>query len=186
MSFNKIEQTLEIFHILSRGLGFTDQTNGFMIANKNCDITLLNREDTLTPVLTGMSDVLYKTLFPENDFKGLFPTHIVKKEESLCYAVLAEKNDYDLKETGFSQAASHLIGFYTMKNVLMKNKFGKVELNHLINLWRSELSSYKEGEIIDLENHRKNLIDFNMTMYPKIRNDLLEQRNSNLVKNIFQ
>jgi len=186
MSFNKVEKTLEVFQIASRGLGYNNDSDGFIISNRNIQMNLLMLPDTLTPVLAGMSDMLYSSLFPDEDFKGLFPTQIEKREKALCFAVLRDNDNYKIENSGYSLTTAHLMSSYIMENVLMANKHGKVELSNLINLWRTELGSYKEGEIIDLNKHKKNLIDFNMTLYPKIRDDLLEQRKSNIGKNIFK
>lgn len=189
MSFNKVEKTIEIFQISSRGLGYKNESDGFIISKRNIQMNLLMLPDTLTPVLAGMSDMLYSSLFPDlhsdNQFKGLFPTQIEKREKALCYAVLKDRDDYKIEETGYSLAAAQMVSFYIMKNILMANKMGKVDLNNIVNVWRTELGSYKEGEIIDLNNHKKRLIDYNLTVYPKIRDDLLELRKSSFRKNIF-
>lgn len=185
MSFNKVNKTIETFNVVSRGLGYKSDSDGFIIANRNLPMQLLLMQDTLTPVFAGMSDILFESLFPNENFKGLFPTNLEKRERALCFAVLKEKEDYNIENTSWSDAAAHCISYYIMKNVLMPNKHGKVELSNIINLWRAELAPYAEGDIIDLNNHRKTLIEYNMTMYPKIRDDLLEQRKQNFRKNIF-
>lgn len=186
MSFNKIEKTIEILQIGSRGIGYKKDSDGFIISKNNAELDLLLLPNTLAPVFTGMADVLHRIIFDDKDFKGLFPTQIKKSSEGLCYASLVERDDYKIEDTGYSLLTSHLFITDIMGKILMRNDQGKVELTHLINLWRSELGHYKEGEIINLENHKKLLFDGNFTKFPKIRQDLQEQRKSSIRKNIFK
>ncbi len=186
MEFSSVDHTLEILNTAGRGNGFLNDDKGYMISGSNVNFNVLIRKNTLSPVITGMSDILYKQLFDnDQDFKSLFSTVIVKKKDSLCYASLKANDKHRLEHSGFALSTTHLISQYVMGNLLMKNEHGKVELDSLIELWRTELSGYREGEVINMNNHRENLINHNLTIFPKLREDLLEQKRNTARKNIF-
>ena len=185
MKNEAINKTTEVFQIVSRGLGYAKDSDNFIVSTKNLNINLLLLPETLLPVLSGMTNILHNHLFQNEDNINLFPTLIKKKVNALCYATLADDENYKLETSGFSLTSTHLISMYVMENILMPNKQHKVDLTNLVNLWRSELANYEEGDIIDLRNHKEALVDFNLSKYPKIRIDLQDQRTSDFRKNIF-
>lgn len=181
-----VEQSLRMLRICAYGMGLKPSDDFFRITDMDIPLNTLLQEDTLAPVIIALADMHYDITQMDSDFNSFFPVNFVKHEDSLCFIKLDENSNFKLENSGFSLLVSSLYSLDIMTKLLMKNNNNKVELTHLVDCWRDELSSYKEGEIINIRNHKERLIDGNLSLYPKMRIDLKELRKTDLRKGLFK
>lgn len=181
----KIDQALHVLKVASRGLGYTNESQGFYVVQQDLDLDSLLEADTLAPVLLSMIDMHFENLGIDPEFKTFFPVQLEKKSKSLTFAILKPKTDFNIEESGYSVSASAFVALDLMEKLFHPNPKNQVELDHLVKMWRKELAPYKEGEIIDIRKHKENLFEGSLCLFPKLREDLREERKNNLKKDLF-
>jgi hypothetical protein len=181
----KIEKSLHMLKIISRGLGYQKDSQGFFLAGHELDLDSLLDVDTLSPILFSMIDMHYRNIGLDPDFETFFPIQLEKKTKSLCFAVVKAKPNFDIEKSAFSRAVAGCVGLDIVEKVLMPNPKNQVMLDPLVKMWRKELAPYKEGEVIDIKKHFENLFEGNLCLYPKLREDLSEERKNDLRKDLF-
>lgn len=183
--YKKIEQAKWFLKIASRGMGLDEDSNGFFLVSQNLEIDTLLEPDTFAPVILSLADMLYEESGMEEDFKTFFPVKLEKREKSLCYVEIKPDNNYDIEKSGFSLALASLFTIDVMEKMFEKNPKQQVILDEVIKMWRKELCGYKEGEQIDIRNHKEALINGNLSWSPKIRPDLEINNKTQMRKDIF-
>lgn len=183
--YKKIEQAKWFLKIASRGMGLTEESNGFFLVNQNLEIDSLLDHDTFAPVILSLADMLYEETGMEEDFHSFFPVKLEKREKSFCYAVIKPDDNYDIEKSGFSLALASLFTLDIMEKILEKNPKQQVVLDEIIKIWRKELCGYKEGEHIDIRKHKSALVEGNLIRSPRIRPDLEVNNKTQMRKDIF-
>ena len=185
LSNSNIQSTLDIHNLCAISLDKSMDDQIYTISNFTVSLSFLLGYDTLAPVIVAMSDMLMESVFEDEDFKSLFPVLLEKKSESLCYASIKPNKDYSILNSGSSLVLTSLLTMHIMENILKPTLENKVNLSHLVEVWRSELAGYSDGEIIDIRKHKENLIDNNLSLFPSLRQDLINERKDNLKNSIL-
>lgn len=188
-NYKKLKQAMEMINIASLGLELEkeikDNKRQFLLLQQDVNLDLLLGPEAFVPVLLSMADMLFESTSIDEDFKKFQPMKLIKKDNALCSVVIKPDENYTLLESGFSTALGGLCLIDSMENLFQPNSKKQIHLDHTVKVWRNELAEYKEGQLIDIRNHREALFEGNLNPYPKCRLDLMEDKKSNLKNDMF-
>jgi hypothetical protein len=188
-NYKKLKQAMHMVNIASLGLklqkDIDEKERTFLLLQENVDLDIILEPEAFAPVLLSMADMFYDALGLDSDFKSFQPVKLIKKNQALCSVVLKADEKYKLEETGFSDAIAGLCLIEVMDNLFQPNSKKQILLEHIVKVWRTELSQYKDGEVIDIRKHREALFEGNLNPYPKIRIDLKQDKKNDLKNDLF-
>ena len=121
--------------------------------------SMLLHEDTLVPVIVGISNVIGDRLLNLKDYYDcIFPVELEKREESLCFAKIKECDC----ENFAPRSIRLFVAMEVIDNIFVPRLDKKIDITNVVKKWRDILSDLKEGQIIDMEKFYDELVFENL------------------------
>lgn len=158
MDSKKINEAIFLNTIAMRAMNVPEED--IYVADLPLKRSMLLHEDTLVPVIVGISNVVGDRLLNLKDYYDcVFPVELEKREESLCFAKIKEC-DCD----NYAPRSIRLfIAMEVIDNIFVPRLDNKIDITNIVKKWRDILSDLREGQTINMEKFYDDLVVENLS-----------------------
>jgi hypothetical protein len=157
MDNKKVNEAIFLSTIAMRSMNVPDED--IYVADLPLKRSMLLHEDTLVPVIIGISNVIGNRLLNLKDYYDcIFPIELEKREESLCFAKIKECDC----DNYAPRSIRLLIAMEVIDNIFIPRLDNKIDITNVVKKWRDVLSDLREGQTINVEKFYDDLVVENL------------------------
>ena len=155
-NLSKVDEAIFVNTIAMQAMGIPD--DDIYVIDTPLKRNMFLQEDTLIPVIAGLSNIMGEKIFGKEIYDCIFPIELEKAEESLCFVKAVPCNC----DNAAPRTIQLLLAMEAIDNIFKPRLDKRMDLTSLIENWRAALQNFKEGEKIDLSKFHNELVVNNL------------------------